>query len=46
MNASERTNANTIGARDFIRSLKSFDPAVMPVTCASRAVDLARPSAG
>jgi hypothetical protein len=33
--ASPNTNANTIGACDFIESLKSRDPAVNPVTCAS-----------
>ena len=34
-NASPSTNANTIGACDFIESLKSRELAVMPVTCAS-----------
>jgi hypothetical protein len=33
-NASDRTNAKTIGALDFIRSLKSCVPAAMPVTYA------------
>src|SRR3954454_4445735 len=32
MKAIARTNANTIGALDFMRSLKSFDDAVRPVT--------------
>ena len=32
MNARPRTNANTIGRCDLIVSLKSFEPAVMPVT--------------
>ena len=35
MNASVSTNANTIGRFDFITSLKSFDPAVKPVTATS-----------
>ena len=34
-NASPSTNANTIGRRDLIVSLKSFEPAVMPVTLTS-----------
>jgi hypothetical protein len=34
-NASDRTKANTSGARDRMRSLKSFDPAVWPATSAS-----------
>ena len=32
MKASDSTNPNTIGQRDFMRSLKSLDPAVVPVT--------------
>ena len=35
MNASVSTNANTSGRCDFITSLKSFDPAVKPVTATS-----------
>ena len=35
MNASVRTNANTIGRCDLIASLKSFEPAVKPVTLTS-----------
>ena len=35
MNASVSTNANTIGRCDFITSLKSFEPAVKPVTATS-----------
>ena len=35
MNASPSTNANTIGRRAFMTSLKSFEPAVMPVTLTS-----------
>ena len=38
-NASPSTNANTIGACDFIESLKSREPAV-----AARDVRLARPA--
>jgi hypothetical protein len=34
-NARPSTNANTIGRCDVIESLKSFEPAVMPVTLAS-----------
>ena len=34
-NPSPSSKANTIGACDFIESLKSRDPAVGPVTCAS-----------
>ena len=33
-NARPSTNANTNGRREFMRSLKSFEPAVMPVTLA------------
>ncbi len=31
-NARLSTKPNTIGQRDFMRSLKSLEPAVMPVT--------------
>ena len=35
MNARPRTNANTSGRRDASLSLKSFEPAVIPVTLVS-----------
>jgi len=35
MKAVNKTKAKTSGARLFIRSLKSFDPAVMPLTFVS-----------